>query len=147
MTLYEFEQQLRVIQTNQRILSSLYDSLAHAREDQLAVVGSGAIDYSKDRIQASADPDAAIINAIARADELVNRLVKKINELEEEDAAIKDLLWEADGLGGEILRLCFLEGMRMGQIAQRLNYDRSYCYKMWREKINELYEIYKMRHQ
>lgn len=146
MSLYEFEQCLRIIRDNQKVLMSLYLSLLSTRDEKLALVGNGVVDYSKDRVQTSSDPDAAINNAIYEADEKIKSIMEKIKSLEGEDPELKALLWSGEGLPSEIVRLYFIEGLTMREIAKRFNYDKSYCYKMWRRRINEMYEEYERKH-
>ena len=133
MTLYEFKQELFVIRENRRVMRSLRQSLATLEEDMLTSVFSGAIDYSKDQVQHQADPDSAIINAIMLTEKEKERLRNQLAE---------KLIYSMRGVGAEIVRLYFIEGKTMIDIAKRLGYHRDTCYEKWNNTIKDMLEVY-----
>ncbi len=140
MTLYDFKQELYLIRDNRRVMRSLRTSLASLEDDVLTSVFSGAVDYSKDRIQSSPDPDSAIINAILLTDKEKTRLKAQLAELQEENAEMEKLIYSQRGIGAEIVRLYFIEGETMIAIAKRLNYHRDTCYGKWNETIAQMWK-------
>lgn len=145
MTFSQFEQELYLIQANQKAIASIRISLDAIDEKYLSKLSSGAMDYSQDRLQSSKDPDASLVNTLWERDEERKDLLKKIEYLKGQCSEVRSLLWQANGIGGEILRLFFLECMEMDAIAERLKYDRSTCYKFRRIKQEELYRQYESK--
>lgn len=143
MTLYEFKQELFKIRENRRVMRSLRQSLATLEKDMLTSVFSGAIDYSKDQVQHRSDPDSAIINAIMLTDKEKERLRKQLADLQEENAELEKLICSQRGVGAEIVRLYFIEGKTMVEIAKRLGYHRDTCYEKWNNSIKDMLEVYK----
>ena len=117
MTLYEFKQELYIVRDNRRVMRSLRTSLANLEEDILTSVFSGAIDYSKEKVQHQSDPDSAIINAIMLTEKEKERLRKQLQELQDENAELEQLIYRQRGLGAEIVRLYFIEGKTMKEVA------------------------------
>ena len=142
MNLYEFKQELFVIRENRRVMRSLRQSLATLEEDMLTSVFSGAIDYSKERGQHQSDPDSAIINAIMLTEKEKERLRKQLQELQDENAELEQLIYRKRGLGAEIVRLYFIEGKTMMEIADRLDCHRDTCYRHWNDSIKTMWEEY-----
>ena len=142
MTLYEFKQELFVIRENRRVMRSLRQSLATLQEDMLTSVFSGAIDYSKDQVQHQSDPDSAIINAIMLTEKEKERLRNQLAELQEENAELEKLIYSMRGVGAEVVRLYFIEGKTMIDIAKRLGYHRDTCYEKWNNTIKDMLEVY-----
>lgn len=140
MTRSQFEAELYQIRENRRVMRSIIRSLESLGEDTISSIFSGAIDYSKDRLQSSSDPDGKMVNALFKLDKDVERLRKKLARLKEENEHIESLIYQADGLGAEIMRLFFIEGLSMPKVSMRLNYAKSSCWREMRKKITELYE-------
>lgn len=140
MTRSQFEAELYQIRENRRVMRSILHSLESLGEDTISSIFSGAIDYSKDRLQSTADPDGKMVNALFKLDKDVEHLKKKLDRLKEENEHVEALIYQADGLGAEIMRLFFIEGMAMPKVSMRLNYAKSSCWREMRKKITELYE-------
>ena len=45
-----------------------------------------------------------------------------------------------DTLGGEILRLYFIEGLSIKSIGKRIDYSEQYTWELWRKAMRDLYE-------
>ena len=54
-----------------------------------------------DRVQASHDPDNAMVNTIDRINEDTGRLKEKLRRLEEANERYEELIYSADGIGGD----------------------------------------------
>lgn len=139
MTYGEFKDELYVIRLNRQVMRSIMADLRTYAEDQLSTVFSGAIDYSKERVQKTPDPDAAIINVIAKIDSDMERLKEKLERLEEENDKLETLIFKGEGLGGEFIRLYYIEGYSMNKIAERFNYSRQWTYTLWDNELKRLW--------
>lgn len=138
--LSEFKCDLLNIRDNRRVIRSKMKSLETLREDKLATINHGAIDYSREYVQSTPDPDKAIINIIAEIDQDIERLNRQINELKEENKPLEALIDSVGGVGGEILRLYYMEGLSMEDCAKQLNYSENNGWRLWRKTILSLYE-------
>lgn len=125
----EFKNDLSEVRNKSRIIKMKTKSLKTLREDKLATVYSGAIDYSKERLQTSPDPDKALIYVIDEIDRDAEKLIRQIEKLKEEIAPTVELIEKRMDIGGEILRLYFLEGRILiaEVILNRLNDPRFGC--------------------
>ncbi len=139
MTFAEFKDELYLIKINRQVMRSIIEDLKTYAADQLSTVFSGAIDYSKDKIQHQSDPDAAIINVLMKIDSDVDRLKKKFDQLEQENEELEEVIFKGQGLGGEFIRLYYIEGLSMSAIADRFGYSRQWCYELWDKELKRLY--------
>lgn len=140
MTFAEFKDELYIIKMNRQVMRSVMEDLKTYAEDQLSTAFSGAIDYSKDRVQKTPDPDGALINVISKIDHDVERLKAKLEKLEAENEALEEVIFKGQGLGGEFVRLYYIEGLSMNSIAERFNYSRQWCYELWDKELRRLYK-------
>lgn len=140
MTREEFKEQLYQIRENRRIINSIRTSLRSLPEDYLSTIFSGAIDYSKERVQSTSDPDGKMINTLVKIDRDTQVLLNKLQKLEEENEYYESLILNAEGIGAEILRLFFIEGYGMNRVASQMHYSVRTCWKYWRLKITDIYE-------
>lgn len=142
MTLYEFKQELYTVRENRRELRAIMVSLKSLEDDILGSAFSGAIDYSKEKVQHMTDPDRTIINAIMSIEREKEKLTTRINNLLEENKNFEDLIREQRGEGAELIRLYFIEGMTMVEIAKRFHYHRGTCYRKWSQTIEHMWKEY-----
>lgn len=140
MTLSDFKNALYAVKENRRVISSLVKSIEGASEEHLSRISNGAIDYSKERVQKTPDPDKQIIEAIYNTDRDIERYQQKLRRLEEENEPFEDMILQASGIGAEVLRLYFLEGKGMKQISEQLDYSQQRCWELWKKTIKELYQ-------
>ena len=140
MSFYEFKSRFWDARINAREINSIMKSLETVADDILGTVTSGAVDYSKDRIQHQTEPDAAIINAIYRVDEEKKILLTRLSLLKEQNYWVEELIYSSSGIGREVLRLYYLECLSMEQIAERLHYSSRWCWKLWRNTLYQLYQ-------
>ena len=111
-------------------------------EDELSTIFSGAIDYSADKVQHQSDPDARIINAIARIDKDTERLLEKLDRLESNDQRFEKMIYEADGIGAEVVRLYVLEGLRWQDVAVQVGYSERYCQELYSRSTQTMWQKY-----
>ena len=142
MTLYEFRCALRDVRDNRKQIKSILCSLKTIREDELSTIFSGAIDYSADKVQHQSDPDARIINAIARIDKDTERLLEKLDRLESNDQRFEKMIYEADGIGAEVVRLYVLEGLRWQDVAVQVGYSERYCQELYSRSTQTMWQKY-----
>ena len=140
MTFAEFKDELYIIKMNRQVMRSVMEDLKTYAEDQLSTAFSGAIDYSKDRVQKTPDPDGALINVISKIDHDVERLKAKLEKLEAENEELEEVIFKGQGLGGEFIRLYYIEGLSMNSIAERFNYSRQWCYELWDKELRRFYK-------
>ena len=140
MTFAEFKDELYIIKMNRQVMRSVMEDLKTYAEDQLSTAFSSAIDYSKDRVQKTPDPDGALINVISKIDHDVERLKAKLEKLEAENEELEEVIFKGQGLGGEFIRLYYIEGLSMNSIAERFNYSRQWCYELWDKELRRLYK-------
>ena len=120
MTFKDFKDMFYELRDHKAVRRSLIRSLEELEQNGLSSVSSGAVDYSADHVQKTPDPDARLINAIAKMDQ-------------------ERLIYGEPGIEGEILRLFFIEGKPMGPISSTVGYSSRHC---WRLAKNTLYKIY-----
>lgn len=144
MTYQEFKSKLYRIKKNRDIIRLLKKKLETYPEDMISTAFSGAIDYSKDRVQKTSDIDGALINVLQKIDDDIKHTIENITKLEEENEDIEKLLFKAEteDIAGSIVRAYFIDGIPMQRLAILTNYSSKHCYKLWNWKIQELYERY-----
>lgn len=142
VTLYEFRCALRDVRDNRKQIKSILCSLKTIREDELSTIFSGAIDYSAERVQHQSDPDARIINTIARIDKDTERLLEKLDRLESNDQDFERMIYEADGIGAEVVRLYILEGLRWQDVAVQVGYSERYCQELYSRSTQTMWQKY-----
>lgn len=140
MTYSEFKDELARVKENRFIIKSRLESLEKLSEEKLSMLGPGVVDYSKDRLQMSHDPDKLIIETIDRINREAERLKESIRELEEENRYMEDLILSKKGLSGEVLRLYYIEGLMMKNVAKRLGFTEDNGWKLYRKGVRNLYE-------
>lgn len=136
----EFKNDLHEVRDKSRIIKAKIKSLETLRDDKLADANSGAIDYSKLRVQMSHDPDKALVYVLDDIERDSKKLILQIEKLKEEIAPTAELIEKRMDIGGEILRLYFLEGLRMVEVAKRVSYSESRTWELWRKTIRDIYE-------
>ena len=140
MTYSQFRAELDVVRDNRRVIRNILRELATLPADRLSSITSGAVDYSKDRLQKTHDPDAPTINTIAQIDEDTARLQEKLQRLRDSNKYIEDLIYSADGIGGEITRLYIIEGLPMKEVASHIRLSLGHCWKLHHQTTKKLYE-------
>lgn len=140
MTYTELKNELYYLRQMELALNSKRLSLATRKDEIMAELDGGVVDYSKDNVQTTPDPDARINDAIFRADRAIATLLEEIKVLEDKTEKYEALVIKSKGIKGEILRLFFVEGKNMRQIAARLNYVEKYAWQLWRQGIEDLLE-------
>lgn len=140
MTFNQFKNELDYVTSNRRAMRSILKQLATLADDRLSTLGPGAIDYSKEHLQSTHDPDGATINAIAKIDEDTAKLNDKLQRLREKNEYYESLILSVDGIEGEIVRLKVIEGLQMRIVAQHLHYSPAHCWKLYSETLTILYE-------
>lgn len=140
MTFEAFKDELYMIKINSRAIISKLKSLEDIEEETTMILGTGAIDYSAERLTSTHDPDAAAIIKIDMLRKKREELLDQITELRESDRRAVELIMSVPGIGGEVLRLFYIEDMRIRSIAKRLNYEEQYCWQMLRKERKSLYE-------
>jgi len=136
----DFKDEFYKVRENRRTIASLIESIADLQTNAFARLNSGVVDYSADRVQKTCDPDKAMVEAIDKVNRDKSELVNKLNRLREENEPFERIIFEADGTGGEILRLFFIEVLNMKAIAKRLHYDENYIYELRKKALKEAYE-------
>lgn len=140
MTLYEFRCALKDVRDNRKQICSILESIKNARDDILGTVFSGAIDYSADKVQHQSDPDARLINAIAKADKYNEMLLEKLDRLESNDQRFERMICEDDSIAGEVIRLYILDGLSWKEVALQLKYSESYVRGLWNNGTIAMWE-------
>ena len=139
MTFKDFKDMFYELRDHKAVRRSLIHSLDELEQNGLSSVSSGAIDYSADHVQKTPDPDARLINAIAKMDQERQKILDKLGKLQADDEKLERLIYGEPGIEGEILRLFFIEGKPMGPISSAVGYSSRHC---WRLAKNTLYKIY-----
>ncbi len=139
MTFKDFKDMFYELRDHKAVRRSLIHSLDELEQNGLSSVRSGAIDYSADHVQKTPDPDARLINAIAKMDQERQKILDKLGKLQADDEKLERLIYGEPGIEGEILRLFFIEGKPMGPISSTVGYSSRHC---WRLAKNTLYKIY-----
>jgi DNA-directed RNA polymerase specialized sigma subunit len=140
MTLTEFKDELYLVRENRRSINSLIETIDNLTEELCDKLGGGVTDYSKDRLQKTPDPDGKMIQAIADSQKKRAECTEKLNRLREANEKYEAVIMAFDTLGGEILRLYFIEGMSIKAIGKRIDYSEQYTWELWRKAIKDLYE-------
>lgn len=147
MTFTEFKDELYLVRENRRSINSLIESIDNLTAKLLDRLTGGVTDYSKDRLQKTPDPDAKIIETIATIEEERTEYLEKLNRLREANSKYEAIIMSFDTLGGEILRLYFIEGLSIKAIGQRIGYSEQYTWELWRKATKDLYEKEKAKYE
>ena len=139
MTLKDFKDMFYGLRDHKAIRRSLMRSLEALEQNGLSSVSSGAVDYSADHVQKPHDPDARLINAIAKMDQERQNILDKLGKLQADDEKLERLIYDEPGIEGEILRLFFIVGKPMEPISSIVGYSSRHC---WRLVKTTLYKIY-----
>lgn len=141
MTYTELKDELYQVRERERLIRSKLKSLSTMQDDYLARLNSGVTDYSRENLQMTRDPDKAIITVIDDINRDTERYTETIKDLREKNEPYKSLIVQMQGLGGEILRLFFIEGLSMKSICKRFNYSERSTWGHWRNAIKDLLEV------
>ena len=139
MTFKEFKNMFYGLRDHKAVRRSLIRSLEVLEQNGLSSVSSGAVDYSAVHVQKTLDPDARLINAIAKLEQERQQILDKLGKLQADDEKLERLIYEEPGIEGEILRLFFLEGKPMEPISSTAGYSSRHC---WRLVKTTLFRIY-----
>ena len=123
------KEELNLIRENRARINLLVRQLNTIRDDGLATAYSGAIDYAKDRVQSSGDPDGKLINTIEKINKQIERMEARVTELREENRQLESLLERAPGLAGEIARAYYINCHGMRYISKAVNYSVRQCWR------------------
>ena len=140
MTFSQFKIEMDIVRDRRRAMRSILRDLSTLSDDRLSALSSGAVDYSKDRLQKTTDPDAAMINTLDQIDRDTARLKDKLQHLRDLNEYYESLIFAADGIGGEVGRLYVIEGLTMKIVAQHLHYSPSHCWMKWTKTMHEIHE-------
>lgn len=141
MTYSELKDELYLVRERERIIDARLKSLATLKDDYLARLNNGVTDYSKEQLQKSRDPDAALVAVIDDINRDSEKLIETIKSLREANEYYRRIILATKDIGGEVLRLFFLERLSMRQVASTLNYAEKYTWKLWRQAIEDLTEV------
>lgn len=141
MTYTELKDELYQVRERERLIRSKLKSLSTMQDDYLARLNNGVTDYSREMLQKTRDPDKAIITVIDDINRDTERYTETIKDLREKNEPYKSLIVQMQGLGGEILRLFFIEGLSMKSICKRFNYSERSTWGHWRNAIKDLLEV------
>jgi DNA-directed RNA polymerase specialized sigma subunit len=140
MTFTDFKDELYLVRENRRSIKSLIESIDNLTAKLCERLSGGVQDYSKDRLQKTPDPDAKVIETIAAIEEERTNNLDKLNRLREANIKYEAIIMAFDTLGGEILRLYFIEGLSIKSIGKRIDYSEQYTWELWRKAMRDLYE-------
>ena len=139
MTFKNFKDMFYELRDHKSVRRSLVRSLEELEQNGLLSFNSGAVDYSAVHVQKTPDPDARLINAIAKMDQGRQQILDKLGKLQADDEKLECLIYGEPGIEGEILRLFFIEGKPMEPISSIVGYSLRHC---WRLVKTTLYKIY-----
>lgn len=129
MNYSQMQEELKLIRENRARINLLVRQLNTIRDDGLSAAYSGAIDYAKDRVQSSGDPDGKLINTIEKINKQIEHMEKRLIELREENKKLESLLDRAPGLAGEITRAYYINCHGMRYISKAVNYSVRQCWR------------------
>ena len=141
MTYTELYDELKLVRVREKQITSKLKSLVTLKDEYLSRLNNGVTDYSRDILQKSRDPDKALIEVIDNINRDTETLIETINELRDKNLKYKRLIVSKKDIGGEVMRLYFIEAMAMQEVAARLSYSEKYAWKMCHKAINELLEV------
>ena len=140
MTEEEFRNYLHSAKRCKKEINSLRQSWKALEVEFLDFTSAGAMDYSVDRVQSSSEPDALLINAIDRVSEKRHKILLRIEELQKQIDDIEGTIDTVeDSICHEIMRLYYIEDVRMMDIADRLSFSEQRIWQLWRKGIEEAY--------
>lgn len=141
MTYTELYDELKLVRVREKQIASKLKSLVTLKDEYLSRLNNGVTDYSRDILQKSRDPDKALIEVIDNINRDTETLIETINELRNKNLKYKRLIVSKKDIGGEVMRLYFIEAMAMQEVAARLSYSEKHAWKMCHKAINELLEV------
>lgn len=129
MNYSQMKEELKLIRENRARINLIVRQLNTIRDDGLSAAYSGAIDYAKDRVQSSGDPDGKLVNTIEKINKQVEWMEKRVIELREENKKLESLLERAPGLAGEITRAYYINCHGIRYISKAVNYSSRQCWR------------------
>lgn len=129
MNYSQMKEELKLIRENNNRINLLIRMIRTQYEDGLAAANEGAMDYAKERVQNSHDPDGKLISIIMSRDKKIANMEKTIIELTEKTRKTEAMLERAPGLAGEITRAYYINCRSMKYIARATNYSISKCWR------------------
>lgn len=130
MNYSQMKEELNQIRENRARMNLLVRQLKTMRDDGLSTAYSGAMDYAKERIQTSHDPDGKLINTIDKIDKQIERMEKRVTQLREANEKLEKLLDRAPGLAGEVSRAYYINCHGMRFISKATKYSIRQCWRM-----------------
>ena len=140
MTFIEFKDELFFFRDRQREKIALHRRLENVREEKLANINPGAMDYSKERLQTSHDPDGLMVRSIYEIEEEEKYLKSKIELLEERNKPMETLIRSVEGTEAVILYYYYIQVLGMKKIAEIVDYSEDSCWRFHRTTIRDLWE-------
>ena len=130
MNYSQMKEELNQIRENRARMNLLVRQLKTMRDDGLSTAYSGAMDYAKERVQTSHDPDGKLINTIDKINRQIEHMEKRVTELREENSKLEKLLEQAPGLAGEVARAYYINCHGMRFISKATKYSVRQCWRM-----------------
>lgn len=130
MNYSQMKEQLNQIRENRARMNLLVRQLKTIRDDGLASAYSGAMDYARERVQTSHDPDGKLVNTIDKINRQIEKMEKRVTELKDENAKLEKLLDQAPGLAGEVARAYYINCHGMRFISKATKYSVRQCWRM-----------------
>lgn len=140
MTYRQMKEELEAVRYRSRKIRSVINELATLRDDYLAKINNGAIDYSKEHLQKTHDPDRNIIYILDHINREEEKLRNLIEDLKEKNRPYEDMINNLDGLEGEVLRLFYLEAWNMRRVSKHIRFDERTCWNYRKSGIGKLTE-------
>ena len=140
MTFIEFKDELFFFRDRQREKLALHRRLENVREERLAKLSPGAMDYSKERLQTSHDPDGSMIRSLYEIDKEEEHLKNEIDRLEERNQPMEALIRSVEGVEAVVLYYYYIQVLGMKKIAGIVDYSEESCWRFHRTTIKKLWE-------
>lgn len=141
MTYSQLKLELDLVRDNRHAMRNILRELETISDDMLSSSYSGAVDYSKDVVGSTTDPDKAMIETLSRIDREIEKLKKRYDLLEQENAHFEEIIMNMTGIDGEVMRLYYINGLKMTKVAARLHFDESTCWGFRKRALKKILEM------
>ena len=141
MTYQQLKIELDLVRDNRFAMRTILRELDTISDDYLSTTSSGAIDYMKDRVQKTMDPDKAMIEKIDRIDREIEKLKHRYDLLEGSNAHYEEIIMGLEGIDGEVMRLYYINGWKMTNVAKYLHFDISSCWGFRKRALKKILDL------
>lgn len=142
MTFEEFKEECYIIRNNAIDAAAIRKDLRTLEDTKKDLLAPGAVDYARDGSRSKRSTDDKTIDTMDQYDHKRAYYLHKLENLPEENKAVYNLLYDAQGMKGYIIGQYFIFGDSVQHIAENSHYSTGHIWKLINAGIKEAFEKY-----